>query len=76
MEQVGTALGDRFEGGAKRSREEPEQGDQETSGDQRDLQEVGPKEGIGRSETGNKHKKPDGGKFSPANCVLWNHRGD
>src|SRR5260370_4617128 len=73
-QKAGTALGDRFEGGAKRGREEPKQGYEETSGDQRDWQEVGPKEGVGHSKTGNKHEKPQGGKCHPASRSLLSQR--
>src|SRR6266852_361192 len=69
-------LGSCFECCAKRGREKPKQEYQETSGDQRDTQEVGTNKRVGRCKTRNQHKKPDRGKFNLPNCVLWNHGGD
>src|SRR5712691_9402922 len=69
-------LGDCFEFGAKRGREEPKQEYQETSGDQRNTQKVWAKKRVGRSKTRNQYKEPDRGKLNPATCAMRNHHGD
>src|SRR6266478_9079808 len=71
-----TSLGNCFECGAKRGCEEPKQQCQETSGDQRNSQEVWSKERVGRCKTRNQYKEPDRGKLNPATSAMWNHRGD